>query len=220
MLPMVMKRIGLCLILLGVALGVAGPGGEASAQVVIEGTVPLTGKPMSPPPSAKYKQNAGWIAPSPVQLAVVYLEGKFPGVAASSKKVSMGQKGYQFNPAVVAIQTGTSIEFPNLDNDYHNVFSYSKTKRFDLGRYRKDETPPALTFDKPGLVRLYCEIHEHMRGVILVLDTPYFTTTTADGKFKLGGLPTGNYVLKAWLDEKTTLQQPVSLKAGTLKVSF
>jgi hypothetical protein len=90
-----------------------------------------------------------------------------------------------------------------------------------LGRFRKDETPPALVFEKAGIVRLYCEIHGHMRGIVLVLDTPHFATTTANGQFKLGGLPPGNFTLKAWLDEKTTLEQPVTLKAGqTLRVDF
>ncbi len=191
----------------------------ASAQATLEGMVPLKAKPMSPPPAAHYKLKAGSVAPSPLQLAVVYLEGSFP-VKPSTKTVVVSQKGYQFQPGVIAVQTGTNIAFPNQDDDYHNVFSYSKTKRFDLGRFRKDETPPALVFDKPGIVRLYCEIHEHMRGVILVVDTPYFTTTSADGKFRLTGLPAGTHTLKAWLDEKTTLQMPVTLKAGTQQVSF
>lgn len=190
------------------------------AQVSIEGSVTLNGKPMSPPPSAHYAPKAGQIAPSPMQRAVVYLEGSF-STPAPGKPVVMGQKGYQFSPGVLAVQTGTRIEFPNEDGDYHNVFSFSKSKRFDLGRFRKDETPPALVFDKPGVVRLYCEIHEHMRGIVLVLDTPHFATTNADGSFKLTGLPAGNFKLKAWLDEKTTLEQAVTLKAGaTTRVEF
>jgi plastocyanin len=190
------------------------------AQASIEGTVPVAGKPMSPPPDARYALKAGQVAASPKQVAVVYLEGAF-GRAAPQKPVVMQQSGYQFSPGILAVQAGTSVVFPNEDEDYHNVFSYSKTKRFDLGRFRKDETPPAMVFDKPGIVRLYCEIHGHMRGIILVLDTPHFTTTSADGRFKIPGLPAGNFILKAWLDEKTTLEQPVTLKAGqTLHVDF
>lgn len=126
----------------------------------------------------------------------------------------MEQKNFQFHPGVLPIQKGTVVEFPNLDEDYHNVFSFSKVKRFDLGRYRKDEKPATQTFSQPGVVKLYCEIHEHMRGAILVVDTPYFTVTDASGKFRLDNLPAGNFTLKVWVNEKTTLSQPVALAEG------
>jgi plastocyanin len=212
--PMIIR----CLLIASVLL--AADASRLWAQAGIEGSVGVSGKAMGPAPDVHYALKAGQIAPSPTQLAVVYLEGSF-NKAPSKKTVMMEQSGYQFSPGVLAVQTGTQITFPNRDDDYHNVFSYSKAKRFDLGRFRKDETPPALSFDKAGIVRLYCEIHGHMRGIILVLDTPYFATSTPDGRFKLGGLPAGNFTLKAWLDEKTTLEQPVTLKAGqTLHVEF
>lgn len=206
--------------LLVASMMLAGAVPRLSAQAGIEGTVALAGKPMGPAPTSHYALKAGEIAPSPKQLAVVWLEGNF-AKAPPQKPVVMEQSGYQFSPGVLAVQTGTKIVFPNEDGDYHNVFSYSKAKRFDLGRFRKDETPPALVFDQAGIVRLYCEIHAHMRGIILVLDTPHFATTDAGGRFKLTGVPAGNFTLKAWLDEKTTLEQPVTLKAGqTLRVDF
>jgi hypothetical protein len=71
---------------------------------------------------------------------------------------------------------------------------------------------PSQIFDVPGLVTLRCDIHEHMRGLILVLETPYFVTTDTDGRFKLTGLPAGRYQLKAWLSSKTTFQAPVELQ--------
>ena len=195
--------------------------GGLHGQGTIEGAVALTGKPLGPAPVTRYTPTSGQVAPSPPQVAVVYLD--VPGAAKSAplKPVKMIQKGYQFSPGVVAVQAGTQIVFPNEDDDYHNVFSYSKSKRFDLGRYRKREMPPALTLDKAGVVRLYCEIHQHMRGVILVLDTPYFTTTNAEGQYELEGLPAGTWELKAWLDEKVTVMQTVTIEPGkTLRVDF
>ena len=133
----------------------------------------------------------------------------------------MEQRHFQFAPGILPIRTGTVVEFPNLDDGYHNVFSYSKPKRFDLGRYRKDEKPPSLVFDKPGVVKLFCEIHEHMRGTILVLDTPFFTKTDTAGGYRLEHLPGGKYTLKAWLDEKTVWEQPVELSdSDRLRVDF
>ncbi|MDZ4405243.1 carboxypeptidase regulatory-like domain-containing protein [Prosthecobacter sp.] len=195
--------------------------GTLHAQGGIEGAVTLTGRPMGPPPTAHYALNAGQVAASPKQLAVVYLEVPGAKQQPPGQPLVMVQRGYQFAPGVLAVQTGTQVVFPNNDSDYHNVFSFSKTKRFDLGRFRKDETPPALTFDKAGVVRLYCEIHQHMRGVILVLDTPHFAITDADGRYRLSGLPAGTWQLKAWLDEKTTIMQDVTVTPGkTLRVDF
>src|SRR6266516_1319088 len=113
-------------------------------------------------------------------------------------------------------------DFPNLDDTYHNIFSYSPAKRFDLGRYRAEERPiPTQIFDKPGLVTLRCDIHEHMRGLILVLNTPYFVMTDTNGHFRLDGLLAGHYTLKAWIDSRTTREKPVELKSGqTLHVDF
>lgn len=148
--------------------------------------------------------------------AVVYLEGSFPK-PADPPKAEIRQKDYTFVPAVLPVQVGTRVEFPNDDNVFHNIFSYSRPKRFDLGRYRSDERPvPSEVFDKPGLVTLRCEIHEHMRAIILVLDTPHFTLTGPDGTFKLSGLPPGRYKLKAWVDSKTTVEKEVDLSVGSV----
>ncbi len=133
----------------------------------------------------------------------------------------MGQRHYQFAPGLLPIERGSVVAFPNLDDEYHSVFSYSKAKRFDLGRYRKDEAPAELTFGEPGLVKVFCEIHDHMRGQILVLETPYFQKTEPNGHFRLEGLPVGHHVLKAWIDEATVLSHEVDLTDGrTLKVDF
>ena len=154
-------------------------------------------------------------------LAVVYLEGQFPA-PTNPALLQVTQKDMAFIPTLLPLQAGTRVEFPNLDDTYHNIFSYSPAKRFDLGRYRPDERPiPSLLFDVPGLVVLRCDIHEHMRGLILVLATPYFVLTDPAGHYHLTGLPPGKYVLKAWLDSKTTLEHPVELQDGAaLQLNF
>ena len=191
--------------------------GLSPAQCFIEGKVTLPKpEPVTAPPP-RYAGQVGEIAPPEPPTAVVYLEGKFstPPTNASSSSKQVLQQGMQFHPALLPIQVGTAVAFPNADDFYHNVFSYSKPKRFDLGRYRKDDRPsPIVTFDKAGVVKLYCEIHQHMRGTILVLDTPYFTTTKTNGEYRLTNLPSGSYVLKAWVDEKHEYEKPVSLKPG------
>ena len=133
----------------------------------------------------------------------------------------MPQKNLLFSPDLVAVRVGSAVDFPNLDDTYHNVFSYSKTKRFDLGRYRKGEKPGEVIFDKPGVVTVHCEIHDRMRGTILVLDTPYFQKTDTAGRYRLEHLPAGRFVLKAWVSETDVRQQAVELKDGaTLHVDF
>jgi plastocyanin len=174
-----------------------------------------------PPP--RYAGQVGEVAPPDPPVAVVYLEGQFPKAPTNSTPVTneLSQLGMQFHPAVLPIQVGTAVAFPNGDDFYHNVFSYSKTKRFDLGRYRKNDRPPVQVFDKPGVVKLYCEIHQHMRGVILVLATPYFIRTQTNGVYRLQDLPAGHYRLKAWVDEKHVYEKPVDLESGQqLHVDF
>jgi plastocyanin len=154
-------------------------------------------------------------------LAIVYLEGTFPKPKSLPTK-QISQKNLTFVPSLLPVQVGTRIEFPNLDDTYHSIFSYSPAKRFDLGRYRPEERPiPSVVFDKPGLVTLRCDIHEHMRGLVLVLDTPYFAVTDPQGRFRLSGLPEGHFTLKAWIDSRTTRQQTVEIKSGeTMHVDF
>jgi plastocyanin len=195
---------------------------SALGQVTIEGRVELPKSHSAPVVAKRYEivTHGGVLSTQP-PLAVVYLEGSFPK-PASPPTTQIVQQDLAFVPPLLPVQVGTRVEFPNLDDTYHSIFSYSPTKRFDLGRYRPEERPiPSVVFDKPGLVTLRCDIHEHMRGLILVLNSPHFVMTDAEGRFRLRGLPAGHYTLNAWIDSKTTRERPVELKKGeTLQVDF
>ncbi len=109
----------------------------------------------------------------------------------------MTQANKQFAPKFLPIVAGTTVDFPNEDTVFHNVFSLSKAQPFDLGIYPQ-KASKSLTFDQPGLVKVYCNIHPQMIGYVLVLANPYFTTTDADGHFKLSNVPVGPAKLRTW----------------------
>jgi hypothetical protein len=194
----------------------------AFADAVVEGRVELPKSHSASVVTQRYEivTHGGVLSTQP-PLAVVYLDGSFPKRRLPPSR-QVAQKDLAFVPSLLPVQVGTRVEFPNLDDTYHSIFSYSPAKRFDLGRYRPEERPiPSEVFDVPGLVTLRCDIHEHMRGLILVLNTPYFVITNPDGHFRLSGLPAGHYALKTWIDSKTTREQPVELKNGaTARVDF
>jgi plastocyanin len=192
------------------------------ASAVVEGRVELPKSHTAPVQAKRYEiVTKGGVLSTQPPLAVVYLDGAFSKPASLPTK-EVAQKDLAFIPALLPVRIGTKVEFPSFDDTYHSIFSYSPAKRFDLGRYRPDERPiPTQVFDKLGLVTLRCDIHEHMRGLILVLDTPYFVITDTAGHFRLNGLPAGHHTLKAWIDSRTTREKPVELKNGqTLRVDF
>ena len=178
----------------------------AWSQATIQGHVELPKTRSTPVMNKRYEVvTKGDVLSTNPPLAVVYLEGAFPKPSTLPTK-QMSQK----------------IEFPNFYDTFHDVFSFAPAKRFDLGRYRPDAKPvPSQIFDMSGLVTVRCDIHEHMRALILVLDTPHFVLTDDKGNFRLDDLPPGHYTLKAWVDSRTTLEHPVDVsKSGTLQVNF
>jgi plastocyanin len=157
------------------------------------------------------------------EKAVVYLEGealKGQSFAPPASHPILDQKDLVFHPQVLPIFVGTTVDFPNKDNLFHNVFSYSSPKEFDLGRYPTGESK-SIRFDKAGIVRVYCDIHSHMNATILVLENPYFAVPDEGGSFVIRNVPNGTYVAKLWYGRELVASQSVSIKSGeSVTVNF
>jgi plastocyanin len=126
----------------------------------------------------------------------------------------LDQRDERFVPHVLAITTGTIVDFPNSDHIYHNVFSLSKTRSFDLGRYAAGRSKP-VKFDRPGVVRVFCDIHSHMNAFILVFSHPFFSLTDTDGRYRIDNVPPGTYSLIAWNEGVSSEPKPVTVSEGS-----
>jgi plastocyanin len=196
---------------LSLALLAAPLSASAQAAGAVEGRVEL-------PPSAPRRQAARYpgAGASSARLqavpVVVWLEGELPA-APPADPVAIDQRDKLFLPGALAVPSGTVVRFPNDDPFYHNVFSYSGP-RFDLGRYAPG-TAREVTLDEPGLVEVFCEIHEFMRAVVLVTDHAFGAVAGEDGAFRFAAVPPGRYTLKAYHPDHGTVELPVEVSAGT-----
>ncbi|HXY40568.1 MAG TPA: carboxypeptidase regulatory-like domain-containing protein [Vicinamibacteria bacterium] len=146
--------------------------------------------------------------------SVVYLESApQPAFAEPQpRRATLDQRNESFVPYVLAITVGSTVDFPNSDRTYHNVFSLSKARSFDLGRYPRGQSR-SVRFDQPGVVRVFCEIHSHMSAWILVFAHPYFAATDAEGRYRIDGVPPGSYTLAAWNDGAVRARREVRVGA-------
>ena len=150
---------------------------------------------------------------------VVYLRNTQPQKVAPMK-VAIRQRDETFAPRVVAVTVGSEVEFPNDDPIYHNVFSLSRVKNFNLGRYPRGETR-RVRFDRPGVVKVFCEIHSHMSATVMVFDHPWFTVPNDAGQFELTGVPSGERQITAWHERLGDTTVSVRIEPGrTLQADF
>lgn len=129
--------------------------------------------------------------------AVVFVQAPSPAPDEPRTPQVVDQINKTFVPGLLPIVVGTSVRFPNHDQIHHHVYSFSPTKTFELPLYKGEDAPPVL-FDKVGVVKIGCNIHDWMSGIILVIPSPHFAVTGADGRFVLEDLPSGTYTLVAW----------------------
>jgi plastocyanin len=155
-----------------------------------------------------------------VNDVVVFLRGLPPEANLPLTREKMVQQDEAFEPRVIAITRGSTVDFPNADPFFHNVFSLSSGAAFDLGRYRRGDSRSRV-FTHAGLVKVYCHVHSDMSASILVLDTSHFTRPDAGGAFSLADIPAGTYRLSAWQERLGETVQSVKIQPGqTTHVEF
>lgn len=166
------------------------------------------------------QQHAEFSQTEEIKNVVVYLESR-EAVAAPvgpPGRYVMTQSRSTFEPHVLPIVRGSTVEFPNADPIFHNVFSLSRAATFDLGRFPRGEAR-SVRFDEPGLVKVFCHIHSDMSGVVLVLPNPHFAIPDADGRFRVEGVPAGVYEAFAWHERARLLSQPVRIARGRVAIA-
>lgn len=146
----------------------------------------------------------------PTARAAVWLSGPRTPAPAPGGTVVLDQRNLSFNPHVLIVRVGTTVELPNNDRVLHNVFSFRDGKRFDLGLYPVG-TVRRVTFDHVGLSRIFCNIHPNMAAYVLVVDTPYFGLSGEDGRFSIPSVPAGTYAYHAWRPGADELTGPASV---------
>jgi hypothetical protein len=158
---------------------------------------------------------------------VVYLVGSVgtnnvaPTNIVSVTTSRVAQKSATFSPHILPVVAGTTVEWPNNDEIYHNVFSISDAKEFDLGLYQGNPPDKRVTFNKAGKVDVFCSIHANMHCVVLVLENPYFATTDASGHFSITNIPPGKYKVRAWHERLPADEQEIVVpETGTTNVNF
>lgn len=212
------------LIILSCALLAFDTGGTSAAGASLRGRVEIRRSVTAP---ERRPGVADLTMPGPRDLpdrrrAVVYLETA-PGGAFEDRdpaRARMDQRNETFLPNLLAVTVGTVVDFPNNDRTYHNVFSLSRTRRFDLGRYAQGRSK-SVRFDRPGIVRVFCDIHSHMSAFIVVFNHRFFATTDPQGRYRIDSIPPGTYTVVAWHDGSNRDTRIVTIpEGGNVELDF
>ena len=186
----------LIFVLCGLLVPVLAYGQEAGKAGIVKGAITIGGKP----------------APD----AIVSVEGASRGSEPPNLKIKsiMDQRDMKFVPHVLPVRAGTTVQFPNNDKTFHNVFSASEAKKFDLGLYPSGQSR-SVSFDKPGVVKILCNVHPDMEAFIIIKDHSYFSRVDQRGNYQIGAVPLGKYRLEVWHPEYGAKVVPFELvRAG------
>jgi plastocyanin len=194
-----------------------GAGEQAAGSIRGRLEIRQVARPAERRPEVAEPGSAGIREAQDLRRGVVYLETAPRGAFEERDAVRavLDQRNETFVPHVLAVMVGSVVDFPNSDKTYHNVFSLSKTKRFDLGRYAAGRSK-SVRFDRAGVVRVFCDIHSHMNAFILVFNHPFFDVTTPEGRFRIDSVPPGTYTVVAWYEGEAQATRPVTVPAGGL----
>jgi len=165
--------------------------------------------------TSTYSRSVATVALAPeseLRHVVVYLKDA-PKRAVTPMRAEIRQRNENFVPRVVAVTVGSTVDFPNDDPIYHNVFSLSRTKTFDLGRFPKGKSR-GERFDKAGVVKVFCQIHSHMSATVMVFDHPWFAIPDERGMFDLSGVPPGTHQITAWHERLGDTTLPLRVDPG------
>jgi len=210
-------RIAGCLAVTLIAALAARPGRAAQRTAGrIQGHVVITVPVPAPAPSAAY--GARRVAPPPTSVSevanvIVFLKNAPHPTSLPPMRATILQQNESFSPRTVAITTGSTVDFPNGDPFFHDVFSLSRAGSFDLGSYPKGKNKSEV-FRSAGLIKVYCHLHSHMTASIMVFDHPWFAIPAADGSFSIEDVPPGTYTVSAWHERIGENTQPVTIEAG------
>src|SRR6266550_5263806 len=190
---------------------------EPSAQEPgsVRGRVSIGVPPTIKRPTSTYSRSVPTVALAPeseLRHVVIYVKDA-PTTAVAPMRAEIRQRNEDFVPRVVAITVGSTVDFPNDDSIYHNVFSLSRTKTFDLGRFPKGKSR-GERFDKAGVVKVFCQIHSHMSATVMVFDHPWFAIPDERGMFDLSGVPPGTHQITAWHERLGDTTLPLRVDPG------
>lgn len=207
------RRVALLLVALALSVSSIPSPAAAQGTGAVEGAVTLR---LQPPRRTPGRYPGGGTAAQALQPipAVVYVEGRVgtpPRPPARTPVVA--QRDTAFSPGALVVPVGTTVSFVNGDPIFHNVFSYSSAARFDLGRFPRGESRE-VTFGVPGVVKVYCEVHDFMRAVVVVTENPYATVADAQGHFRIEGIPEGTYTVTVYHPDLTPVKRQIRVMAG------